>query len=253
VIGMVLAAGTGRRLRPDTDALPKTLLPVAGETTILDIALRNLAAAGAAEVVIVVGFAAEQVADRVAGLERKYGITIDLVHNDRAREWNNAYSLWLAREYFGRGVLLLNGDTVHPASVEKTLLAVGAGKRGHADPMLGRLIIAIDDIKLLADEEMKVILDARGAMCRITKAMDPSHAHGEYMGVTLIEPSAAIGLADALEATWRRDPGLYYEDGFAEFAKRGGEVLAAPIGAVEWVEVDDHRDLRRARQIAQRC
>jgi hypothetical protein len=80
--------------------------------------------------------------------------------------------------------------------------------------------------------------------------MDPGQADGEYMGVTLIEPGAAAGLADALEATWRRDPGRYYEDGFAEFVGRGGEVLAAPVGAIEWVEVDDHADLRRARQIA---
>jgi dTDP-glucose pyrophosphorylase len=36
MIGVVLAAGAGRRLRPDTDALPKTLLPVDGETTIAE-------------------------------------------------------------------------------------------------------------------------------------------------------------------------------------------------------------------------
>ena len=70
MIGMVLAAGTGRRLRPDTDGLPKALLPVAGETTILDIALRNLAAAGLTEVVIVVGYAAGMVADRVPASRR---------------------------------------------------------------------------------------------------------------------------------------------------------------------------------------
>lgn len=263
MIGMVLAAGAGRRLRPDTDTLPKSLLPVAGETTILDIVLRNLAAAGMTEVVIVVGYAADTVADRVTGLERDHGVAIELVHNDRAEEWNNAYSLWLAREYFSRGALLVNGDTVHPVSVEKTLLAASAastasearsgGPGGAPEPLLGRMIIAIDDIKQLADEEMKVTLDARGLLLRITKTMDPSQADGEYMGVTLIEPAAAIGLAAALEATWRRDPGLYYEDGFAEFADRGGEVLAASIGAVEWVEVDDHRDLRRAREIAPRC
>ena len=46
MIGMVLAAGAGRRLQPDTDNLPKTLLPVAGERTILDIALENLAHVG---------------------------------------------------------------------------------------------------------------------------------------------------------------------------------------------------------------
>jgi len=27
----------------------------------------------------------------------------------------------------------------------------------------------------------------------------------------------------------------------------------APIGEVEWVEVDNHDDLRRAREIAARC
>ena len=64
--------------------------------------------------------------------------------------------------------------------------------------------------------------------------------------------TAARALADALEATWRRDPGLYYEDGYQELADRG-EVAVATIGAVKWVEVDNHDDLRRARQIAGRC
>ena len=46
MIGMVLAAGAGRRLAPYTDTLPKTLVPVDGDRTILDIALGNLKAAG---------------------------------------------------------------------------------------------------------------------------------------------------------------------------------------------------------------
>ena len=244
---MVLAAGAGRRLRPDTDSLPKALLPVHGDTTILDIALRNLAAVGLTEVIVVVGYAAAVVADRVADLEKSHGVRLDLVHNDRAEEWNNAYSLWLAREHFGRGVLLVNGDTVHPVSVEETLLAARA-QDGQAD-----VILAIDTVKKLADEEMKVVLDERGLLARITKQMDPARADGEYIGATLIEAAAAVPLAEALEATWRRDPGLYYEDGYQELADRGGDVAVAPIGDVEWVEVDDHRDLRRARDIASRC
>jgi hypothetical protein len=83
--------------------------------------------------------------------------------------------------------------------------------------------------------------------------MDPARAYGEYIGATLITEAAAVPLASALEATWRRDPGLYYEDGYQEFADRGGEIAVAPIGAVEWVEVDNHDDLRRAREIAVRC
>jgi choline kinase len=239
MIGLVLAAGAGRRLRPDTDALPKTLLPVAGETTILDLALRNLAQVGLTDVAVVVGFAADAVRRRRAELERRHGVTLDLITNDRAEEWNNAYSLWLAREHFAAGALLVNGDTVHPVSVEETLLS----RRGP------ELLLAVDDVKPLADEEMKVVFDATGQLVRIHKSLDPATAHGEYIGATLIEPAAAAGLAEALAATWRRDPGRYYEDGFQEYADRGGQVRAAPIGAVEWVEVDDHADLARARRI----
>jgi len=279
---MVLAAGAGRRLRPDTDALPKALLPVDGRVTILDIALRNLAAVGLRDIVIVVGYAADAVRDRLAGLEREHGVRLTLVDNDRAEEWNNAYSLWLAREHFAAGALLVNGDTVHPVSVEKTLLAAGQGLGGQGAAGQGAagqgaagqgaagqgaagqgaaddatqqpgIIIAVDDIKRLADEEMKVIIDSGGRLTRITKLMDPALAYGEYIGATLIGASAAAPLAAALEATWRRDPSLYYEDGFQELADRGGAIGVAPIGEVEWVEVDNHDDLRRAREIAARC
>ena len=100
---------------------------------------------------------------------------------------------------------------------------------------------------------MKVRLSGDGTLERITKLMDPADAVGEYIGLTLIEPHAADGLADALKATFERDPQLYYEDGFQELADRGGRVGVAPIGEVEWVEVDDHADLARAREVACRC
>ncbi|GLZ03933.1 nucleotide sugar-1-phosphate transferase [Actinomadura sp. NBRC 104412] len=240
MIGMVLAAGAGRRLRPYTDTLPKALVPVDGDTTILDIALGNLAEVSLTDIVIVVGYRAEAVERRTAELERRYGVSITLVHNDKAEEWNNAYSLWLAREHFSKGVLVVNGDTVHPVGVEKTLLA-GRGPD---------ILLAVDNVKTLADEEMKVTLDERGRLRRITKKMDPSSAYGEYIGATLIEPAAAGPLADALKATWERDPDLYYEDGYQELVDRGGEIAVAPIGAVDWVEVDDHDDLAKARTIA---
>jgi len=243
MIGLVLAAGAGRRLRPYTDTLPKALVPVDGETTILDIGLRNLAAAGLTEVVVVVGYAAHAIESRQAESQRRHGVTLTLVHNDRAEEWNNAYSLWLAREYLVDGALLVNGDTVHPPTVEETLLQ----RRGPS------ILLAIDDVKKLADEEMKTVFDADGQLTRITKVMDPADAHGEYIGATLIEAQAAAGLADALEATWRRDPNLYYEDGYQEYADRGGEVRGVSIGDVPWVEVDNHDDLAKAREIACRC
>jgi choline kinase len=244
MIGMVLAAGAGRRLRPYTDTLPKALVPVDGETTILDIGLRNLAAVGLTDVTVVVGYRAEAVEERQADLEQRHGVRLTLVHNDKAEEWNNCYSLWLAREAFAQGALLVNGDTVHPVDVERTLLAAAQ------QPDAAGVLLALDRVKVLDEEEMKVTLDERGLMRRITKLMSPADAHGEYIGATLIKPAAADALATALKETWERDPDLYSEDGYQTLVDSGGEVGVAPIGDVPWVEVDNHADLERAREIA---
>lgn len=241
MIGMVLAAGAGRRLRPYTDTLPKALVPVDGDVTILDIALRNLAEVELRDVVIVVGYAAEAVESRVPAFERSYGVDITLVHNDKAEIWNNAYSFWLACEHMTDGVLMVNGDTVHPVEIEKTLL----GARGP------EILLAIDAEKKLADEEMKIQVGPDRELVRITKLMEPETAFGEYIGATLLEGSVIPRLADALRTTFERDPNLYYEDGYQELVDRGGRIDIAPIpSGTRWVEVDDHVDLAKARDIA---
>ncbi|MFI9004209.1 sugar phosphate nucleotidyltransferase [Streptomyces sp. NPDC053541] len=246
MIGLVLAAGAGRRLRPYTDTLPKALVPVDpagdGSLTVLDLTLKNFAEVGLTEAAIVVGYRKEAVYARKEQLEAKYGLKLTLIDNDKAEEWNNAYSLWCAREVLKRGVILANGDTVHPVSVEKTLLAA----RGNGQ----KIILALDTVKNLADEEMKVVTAEGKGVRKITKLMDPAAATGEYIGVTLIEAEAAQELADALKTTFERDPDLYYEDGYQELVNRGFTVDVAPIGDVKWVEIDNHDDLAKGRDIA---
>jgi choline kinase len=247
MIGLVLAAGAGRRLRPYTDTLPKALVPVGPEgdeesQTVLDIALANFAAVGLTDVAVVVGYRKEAVYERKEALEEKHGVKLTLVDNDKAEEWNNAYSLYCARDVIKQGALLANGDTVHPVSVEKTLLdARGNGQK---------IILALDTVKHLDEEEMKVVTDPEKGVQQITKLMDPSTASGEYIGLTLIEPEAAEELADALKTTFERDPQLYYEDGYQELVNRGFKIDVAPIGDVQWVEIDNHDDLAKGREIA---
>ncbi|SCK36683.1 sugar phosphate nucleotidyltransferase [Streptomyces sp. WMMB 322] len=247
MIGLVLAAGAGRRLRPYTDTLPKALVPVGPEgeeesQTVLDIALANFAAVGLTDVAVVVGYRKEAVYERKEALEKRHGVKLTLVDNDKAEEWNNAYSLWCARDVIKQGALLANGDTVHPVSVEKTLLdARGNGQK---------IILALDTVKHLDEEEMKVVTDPEKGVQQITKLMDPATASGEYIGLTLIEPEAAEELADALKTTFERDPQLYYEDGYQELVNRGFKIDVAPIGDVKWVEIDNHDDLAKGREIA---
>ena len=232
MIGLVLAAGAGRRLRPYTDTLPKALVPVDGETTILDIALRNLAAVGLTDVDVVVGYAAERGRGAPGpDWRQRYGVTLTLVHNDKAEEWNNAYSLWLARDQFAGRARCWSTATPCTRSASRRPCWPNRGPG---------ILLAVDDVKKLADEEMKTIFDDDGQLTRITKLMDPAEAFGEYIGATLIEASrgrragrrARGHLASAT-------PSLYYEDGYQEYADRGGEVRAA---------TDRRRAVGRGRQ-----
>jgi choline kinase len=240
MLGMVLAAGAGRRLRPYTDTLPKALVPVDDETTILDLTLSNFSKVGLKDVAVIVGYKSQAVEDRKKDLESRHGVNLELIFNDKAEEWNNAYSLWCARDLFSQGFLLANGDTVHPVGVQETLLA----NRGPA------ILLAVDTVKKLAEEEMKLTIDCAGNLAKITKLMDPQTAFGEYIGLTLVEPEAAEKLTSALETTWKLNPDLYYEDGYQEYVDRGGVINLQPIGEVSWVEVDNHDDLAKARSIA---
>jgi len=239
MIGLILAAGAGRRLRPYTDTLPKALVPLDDTRSVMDLTLKNFAEAGLNDVAIIIGYAADQVRIRQQELEERYGVNIELVFNDKAEEWNNAYSLWCARDVLKAGAIIANGDTIHPVSVEELLKA-------QTDEFI---TLSLDNVKKLADEEMKVQLNDRGGVTLITKLMEPETAAGEYIGVARIPGALAGDLADALQATFQRDPNLYYEDGFQEMVNRGAHMSIAAIGYVPWIEVDTLEDLERARKI----
>lgn len=239
MLGLILAAGAGRRLRPYTDTLPKALVPLDEKRSVMDLTLKNFAEVGLTDVAIVIGYQADAARARQKDLEATYGVNIEFVFNDKAEEWNNAYSLWCARDILKQGVILANGDTIHPVSVEKLLLADQSGD----------IVLALDNVKKLADEEMKVQLNEKSGITLITKLMDPETAAGEYIGVSRIPSDIASELADALRATFERDPNLYYEDGYQEMVNRGAHLATAPIGDVPWIEVDTLEDLARAREI----
>jgi choline kinase len=101
---VIIAAGSGSRLRPHTDQAPKTLLPF-GQGTILSQIMSNFMAIGITEFIIVVGFGAKQIVEYIAttGL----GPRVTFIEN---QDWQkgNGLSVHLVRGIAGLGSFLLS-------------------------------------------------------------------------------------------------------------------------------------------------
>ena len=86
MIGVILAAGMAKRLRPLTDHCPKCLLKV-GERTLLQRTVDAQLAAGLSELVVVTGYRAEMIR---TFLEEHYPtLTIHFLHNADYEHNNN--------------------------------------------------------------------------------------------------------------------------------------------------------------------
>jgi len=121
---IILAAGSGKRLRPFTDHTPKCLAPVNGVPILVN-ALTHLRGSGIQETVIVVGHLKEKVYDAIG--DSFGGMKISFIASDRYETTNNIYSLWLAREHLTEDILLLESDVFFERLLLDSLLACECG------------------------------------------------------------------------------------------------------------------------------
>ena len=117
---VILAAGRGSRLHALTGDVAKCLVEVGGEP-LLERALRALASQGVTEAIVVVGYMCDVVRERIGS--RFAGMAIFYVEAPDYATTNNIRSLWDARDYLDRDVLLLEADIAFDASVIAALLA----------------------------------------------------------------------------------------------------------------------------------
>ena len=111
---LILAAGPGSRLLPQTADRPKCLTTIAGYP-ILDYQMAALRRCGITDVVIVVGYLAQCIRDAV-------GDRVTCVDNRDFATTNSSYSLWLARHHLRRGFIHLNSDLLFEPRMLQALL-----------------------------------------------------------------------------------------------------------------------------------
>ncbi|MFD1513766.1 HAD-IIA family hydrolase [Halomarina rubra] len=232
---VILAAGIGSRLRPITLRVPKGCVPVAGRP-ILAHQLHAYADAGVERVTVVSGYLADQTSAccEAVAAERP-SLTVDVVENELYANTNNLYSLsLLADRLAGEPFLLSNGDVVFDPVVVDRLLAAGGGTA-----------IACDGATY-AEEAMKVTVDADGAVDHIAKDVDRTDAHATSIDLYRFSGAFSERLFERARAAVEGDRyGEWTEVAIDEVLEEFA-VEPASIGRADWVEIDDHEDLRVA-------
>lgn len=105
---IILASGTGKRLKPLTDKIPKPLVKV-GSLTILERIINSLVVNNIKDIIITTGPFEEKIK---ALIDEKYpGPKVTYVKNPLFDQTNYIYSLWLARDAVkDEDVVLIHGD-----------------------------------------------------------------------------------------------------------------------------------------------
>ena len=213
------------------------MVPFQGEPLISRTA-RMLAEAGVKELVVVVGYKKEIVQ---AELEATSPIPVRFVENARYAETQTFYSLMLTRPYVENAPFLkLNGDVIFEAEIVDRLVS---------SP--NSLALTVDDRVRLDAEAMKVQLDDHGVVRKIGKGLDIARSIGESIGIERLDPPASSKIFDDLEAAAAKgEKSLYYEDVFQRSIDAGrADFHVVPIGGLRWTEIDDEKDLARARSL----
>ena len=161
MIGVILAAGVGSRLRPMTNDKPKCLVTTAGKT-IIQYQIDAYKNAGINELVIVIGYEGGAVRDYCKHIK---GMKISIIENEIYEDTNNMYSLYLVREHLeGQGFILNNADV----SIDKEVVRLLS-----ESPSENAVAV---DTSIYNEESMKVSLCDDGYVNDISKKIKRSES-----------------------------------------------------------------------------
>ncbi len=238
---VILAAGEGTRLRPLTDYLPKTLVPLGGKP-LLARQMAVLNRAGITDISIVAGYCAEALGSSGARL----------FHNPRYANTNMVASLHCAKPLFDGtdDVVVAYGDIVYEPRVLTRLLATDAPIAVVVDLGWQRLWELRMDDPLSDAETMK--LDAAGHIVELgRKPRNLADIQGQYIGLFKVSRAFAPQffaryerLPDNALFEGRPRDKMYMTSYLQHQIDHGVPVRAATV-TNGWLEVDNVQDLDR--------
>jgi len=259
VKAIIVAAGRGRRLGPETAEIPKCMVEVGGRP-ILHRQLEALAAAGADEIVVVRGYLGERIAAPAGALPSR----LRFIENPEWERNNILASLMYAEGEMEGGFLFTYSDIVFATEHVRRLSSASASSppvtlvvdRRWSDAYLGRIQHPVSEAELVKVTETTVgpRIDRVGK-----RVVTREETAGEFIGLARFSPDGARALrqvwTDALSHGLSHPFGqaaslnqAYLSDGLNEMAARGIALVPLFIDG-RWREIDTEEDLARAHPL----
>ena len=239
---IILAAGLGSRLLPMTRKIPKPLINIGGQS-IIERQIAFLKELHIHNIYIVVGYAAHL----FSSLEKKYGV--HLIYNPYHKAYNNFYSLFLAREFFGDSYVI-EGDVFMNRNFLQSTLPRSTYFTGIMYEDYGKEWILDFD----GDKLKSIILPDDQKL----PEYDGAFKNGAYVmtGISYWNKTDAGFILEKLKEIVRRISdtddskftGLFWDD-IVRTTLGNFDIAICKIRDDDWIEVDSPADLERLSSV----
>ncbi len=230
---IILAAGKGSNLQPLTLKYAKTSYKLDESTTVLQRMVKSIRYADKnAEIVVIVGYRAEDVKKELDGENVKF------VMNPFYEVTNSIASVWFAREYLEReNVAIVHGDVVFSNEIVSNYL-----------------VVPTDQPYVLVDSSY-VRQGAYNAVTRENQVLVMSkkleHSTAKYCCMTKLDPVSSRLLKQEVDSMINENMyDQYFEDSLVQMIMfHNFQLFCEDIAGQKWAEVDTVDDLLLAQTI----
>lgn len=237
MIGVILAAGIGSRLRPLTSNKPKSLVKVNGKE-IIKYQIESYIKAGIKKLIIIVGYEEQKLRSYLSNITK---VDIKIIVNKDYESTNNMYSLYLAKEHLlGKNFILNNADLV----IDTEIVSIILNDKNTS-------CIAVDE-NFFDEESMKVEIFDNGLISNISKEIKKEKYYAtsidfykfdSYNSKVFFEKIKEIIETNKNKKDWTEVAMQ------SLFKSKEMHFHPCKINGYKWVEVDNYSDLVKADQV----
>ena len=244
---IIIGAGRGIRLMPETESIPKCMMDGMGGQRVLDWVLNSLTHAGIDDIVFIGGYQMEKVVQAYPHLR--------FYHNAEWPNNNILESLMYAAPEMDTAFVASYSDIVYRRSAVQRLMASDAEIALVVDRDWRRRYVGRT---LHPESQAEKVLVEDGRVVEIGKHLPSNRAYGEFIGLGKFSQGGAHLMRDRyfqirddyLTRPFHKSPDIrvaYLTDMIQELIDLGVRVEAVEIWG-DWAELDTPQDLAWARE-----